>query len=217
MAPGLLRSLVGARSVVVGGVILVMVVLLFFAAFAVYERSEQLKQQRSELLVRVLEDHATRSVETVALALGALADVVARSGPGDDRLLGDALTQALVGMHALRSLALLDARGQVLASTVPSELGLTLNLQKFVAGPGVGRQQLGTFVAGRGPAAVAGGQDQQNGPVGLGFLPMLQMAVTRSGEGRVLVAVINPNAIANYQQQVLSDAARVAVLSALDA
>jgi len=204
--------------VVAGGVVLVLVVALLFAVFAWIERGARLhaEQQRSELLVRVMEDHATRSVESVALALGALADVVARSGPEDDRVLGDALSQALVGMPALRSLALLDARSRVLLSTVPSEQGLALDLQRLIALPAVGRDFLGGFVAGRGLAAAAGVPAREAVPAGLGFLPMVRLAVTRSGEGRVLVAVINPDALANHQQQLLSDASRVAVLTSLD-
>jgi PAS domain S-box-containing protein len=213
MRPGL-----SPRRVALAGTGLMVLVLLVFAAVTLRERGERLRveRQHSELLARVLEDHATRTVESVSLTLAALADAVARSGPEDENLLGDVLTRALVGVPSLRSLALLDVRGRVLASTVASERGQLVELQRLAALPQAQADTLGGFVAGRSLAAVAPGHTPEPVPAGVGFVPMLRLAVTRGGEGRLLVALINPDAMANYQQQVLSDTSRTAVLTTLD-
>jgi hypothetical protein len=62
-------------TVLAGGVLLAMAVLAAAAALGIYARQERLQAelQRSELLARVLEDHATRSFESASLALAALA------------------------------------------------------------------------------------------------------------------------------------------------
>ena len=94
------------------GMALAAAVLLAAAALLWYERGEALNHElhRSELLARVLEDHATRSVETVAVALSALSDVLAKTPPGNTLQLGEALTRALSGLPLLRGAAVLDAR-----------------------------------------------------------------------------------------------------------
>jgi hypothetical protein len=201
--------------VVVGGLLLVLAVLVAAAAFALYERREQLQAElhRSELLARVLEDHATRSFETASLALAALADVVSRSGDGNGSQLGTVLAQTMVGLPVLRSLALLDTQGRVLASTTPVELGAHIDLQRLGATAAIQREVTGAFVPGRNLLALQRGGSPVATPPGVGFVPVVRQALTRSGEGRLLVATVNPDAIANHLQQVLSEQARSALLA----
>jgi PAS domain S-box-containing protein len=99
---------------------------------------------------------------------------------------------------------------------VAAEHGLALDVARLAALPAEHRDTVGGFVPGRGLAALALGGPKEAVAPGVGFVPMLRLAVTRSGEGRLLVALINPDTIANYQQQVLSDGARAAVLTNLD-
>ena len=201
--------------VVVGGLLLALAVLAAASAFAVYERREQLQAElhRSELLARVLEDHATRSFETASLALAALADEVSRSGDGNGTQLGTVLAQTMVGLPVLRSLALLDAHGRVLASTTPVELGAHIDRQRLGATAASQREVTGAFVPGRNLLALQRGGSPVATPPGVGFVPVVRQAVTRSGEGRLLVATVNPDVIANHLQQVLSEQARSAVLT----
>ena len=201
--------------VVLGGLLLALAVLAAASAFAVYERREQLQAElhRSELLARVLEDHATRSFETASLALAALADEVSRSGDGNGTQLGTVLAQTMVGLPVLRSLALLDAQGRVLASTTPVELGAHIDRQRLGATAASQREVTGAFVPGRNLLALQRGGSPVATPPGVGFVPVVRQAVTRSGEGRLLVATVNPDVIANHLQQVLSEQARSAVLT----
>ena len=201
--------------VVLGGLLLALAVLAAASAFAVYERREQLQAElhRSELLARVLEDHATRSFETASLALAALADEVSRSSDGNGTQLGTVLAQTMVGLPVLRSLALLDAHGRVLASTTPVELGAHIDRQRLGATAASQREVTGAFVPGRNLLALQRGGSPVATPPGVGFVPVVRQAVTRSGEGRLLVATVNPDVIANHLQQVLSEQARSAVLT----
>ncbi len=205
----------GALAMGLGGLLLALVVLAAAWASALYERRERLsgERQRSELLARVLEDHATRSFETASLALSALADVVARDGEEGNAQLGSLLSQTLVGLPVLRSLAVLDLQGHVLASSEAAEVGSLLDLRALGPLPPAGRESSGPFIAGRGLAVLARAPSQAHVPEGLGFVPLLRHAATRSGQGRLLVATVNPDAIANHQQQLLSEQARSALLA----
>ena len=201
--------------VVAGGVLLALAVVMAATAFSIYERRERLRaeQQRSELLARVLEDHATRSFETASLALAALADVVTRGTDGGASQLGSVLTQTMVGLPVLRGLAVLDAQGRVLASTSPGEINATIDLARLGTAAAPGREFTGAFVPGRSLMALKRGEPPPTAPRGLGFVPLVREAVTRSGEGRMLVATVNPDAIASHLQRVLSEQARSAWLT----
>ena len=75
------------------------------------ERGELVTEavDQQAVLTRVLEDHASRSLDATQLALGGLANMVERGTPPDmlEALLGQ--TQATLGY--LRSIALIDASG----------------------------------------------------------------------------------------------------------
>lgn len=205
-------------AVAVAGSALIALLLVVFAAFAIHERSPRLEAERqhAELLVGVLEDHATRSVQTVSRALEALSGAVARSANNDDRLLHDVLAQTMVGAQALRGLAVLDAQGRVLAATEILELGLMIDVARLAPAPAEKRSRLGALVAGRGLGAVAyGGPGDATSP-GTGFVPMVRAAATHGGQARLLVALINPDFMVNLQQPRPGDAERVALLTTFE-
>jgi PAS domain S-box-containing protein len=201
--------------VVAGGLLLALAAVVAAVAFSLYERRERLRAEltRSELLVRVLEDHATRSFETASLALAALADVVIRNSDGGAAQLGSVLAQTMVGLPVLRGMAVLDAQGRVLASTSPGELDASIDLQRLGAGAMPGREFTGGFVPGRGLLSLQRGAPAAVAPRGVGFVPMVRPALTRNGELRWLVATVNPDAIANHLQRVLNEPTRSALLT----
>ena len=200
------------------GLALAGAVLLAAVALLWYERGKALGHEldRSELLARVLEDHATRSVETVAVALSALSDVLARTPAGNALQLGETLTQALSGLPLLRGAAVLDSQGRVLASTVPGEVGLAVELSRLGPLPTVGRDRLGPFVPGRGLGALAAASGAPAAPRGVGFLPLVRNIESAQGQGLLLVGLINPDAIANHQEQTLTGERGLALLAGLD-
>lgn len=202
------------------GLSLAAAVLLAAALVIGYGRGEALDHERDRavLLARVLEDHATRSVETVAVALSALSDVLARTGPGNSPQLGEALTQALSGLPLLRGAAVLDAQGTVLASTVPSEVGMVIDLRRLGVLPARGADRLGSFIPGRSLAALAASAEPRSvaAPRGVGFLPLVRNIESVRGSGLLLVGLINPDAIANHQEQTLADEHGLGLLAGLD-
>ncbi|MFY8087798.1 MAG: hypothetical protein ACOVOG_11300, partial [Rubrivivax sp.] len=96
-----------------------LLVMLLFGANAWEERQSALKRATADAqsLARVLEDQATRGIDTAALALAALAEVVAQSDPDSDSQLGKALAQSLASLPVLRDVSVLDAQGLVGGST----------------------------------------------------------------------------------------------------
>ncbi len=206
-------SALGPRTVAWAGGLLGLAVLGAALAFAVYEHHVRLQaeSQRSELLARVLEEQATRSFETASLALAALADVVARGPAQGDARVDSALTQVMIGLPVLRSMAVVDRGGQVLTSTEASETGLQLDLSRLGVAPAPGHEATGPLIAGRGLAALRSGA-APSAVRGVGFVPMWRGVTTPAGQSRLLVAVVNTDAIANHQHQVLRDQSRSSLL-----
>ncbi len=156
---------------------------------------------RGELLARQLEDQATRGFESSGTALGALAGLLATARePLNGRELAPLLSQAMTGLPLLRSVALLDLDGRVLASSVAAEAGLQLPLAALGPLPPPGTQRIGPPQPGRGLAALARGGA---GPRGLAFVPLLRGFQLTGGRPLLLLGVVNPDAFGNYQEGAL--------------
>jgi PAS domain S-box-containing protein len=196
-----------SQAVLWAGGLLVLAVLAASAALALRDYRAALVDEtaRRELLARVLEDHATRTVETASIALASMADLLAAQPQGDATAIGPVLSQSLVGLPFMRSVAVLDRQGTVLASTTPDDYGRQIDLKPFGAWPGLGADRLGGFLPGRSLASLASSGAAPTAPAGVGFIPLLRQVQMRSGEGLLLVALINPGAFANYQSQALAD------------
>ena len=205
----------GARGVAFMGLALAALVLLLALGLVSYERRERLADARvaNELMARVLEDHATRSVDTAALALAALAELVAKSELRADTQLDWVLAQSIAGLPVLREVAVVDGQGMVLASTDPGNLDRMLDLARLGPLPQAGAESLGTFVRGRGLGAVAAGSPAAQAPPGVGFVPLMRQVTTRSNRALLLVGLVNPDAVANHQQQMLGDRGGAAMLT----
>ncbi len=183
-----------------------LVVVLGLSALAWYQRAEALGngRARAELLADVLQDQASRTVESAAVALRALGDSLqARSQP--DRAHEQALlSQSLLGLSSVRSLALVDESGLVLASSEPRDVGVRLPLAKLESLPAAGRSKLLSLQSGRALA------DMRNSGAShrISFLPLWH----RMASGKLLVALINPDALATYQQTVADQSEMQALL-----
>ncbi|MFN5048005.1 cache domain-containing protein, partial [Roseateles sp.] len=180
---------------------------------AAYERREALENegQRLELLARVLDDHATRSVESAALVLRTVADGLRLQPRLDPVALQPLLSQALVAQPVLRGLAVLDLRGQVLVSTDPRDQGLRLSLSQLGPLPAAGRELLMPLQAGRSLSSL--GRSDLGAAVST--LPLARHVIGPAGQELLLLALINPDTLANYQQSVLGEdsGARAALVS----
>lgn len=210
-----------ARSVFRAGLAAALLVLGLFALTAWDDRQGALKQATAEAhtMARVLEDQATRSIDTAALALAALAEVVAQSDAQSDthsdRQLGRALAQSLASLPVLRDVSVLDSQGLVLASTDATVHDRVIDLARLGQLPTPGVDTLQGFIAGRGLSALVAGP-QQRVPQGVGFIPLVRHVKGRAGRGLLLVGLVNPDALANQQQQLLADTPSRAWLAGLD-
>jgi PAS domain S-box-containing protein len=211
-----LADLLTARHLGWAGYGAALLVLLLFGVSAWEARQTALKQAGAEAysLARVLEDQATRSIDTAALALAALAEVVAQSNPDSDRQLGMALAQSLASLPVLRDVSVLDAQGRVLASTDGSLHDQVIDLQRLGALPAPGADALVGYVAGRGLSALVAASSQR-APAGVGFIPMVRHVKGRAGRSLLVVGLINPDVLANQQQQLVADTPSRALLAGL--
>jgi len=192
--PRPLRTLILVAS---GGAALA--VLLALLALGWYQRNTALDKgrERAALLADVLQDQASRTVETAAVSLRALGDSL-QAQPGLDTARAQGLlSQALLGLSSVRSLALVDQEGLVLASSEARDVHLHLDLARLGALPAPGRSKLLPMQAGR---ALADMQAPAGVRAPLNFLPLWH----RLSSGQLLVALINPDSMANYQQTVLA-------------
>lgn len=191
-----------SRAVLWAGAILAMLVtgVVMWLGWVEYRAGFEGERARGELLVRVLEDHATRTVETTAIALTSLAEVVVAHSSGNATEIGPALNQSLVGLPFLRSLSIVDRQGSVLTSTASRDFGRVIDLRSLGEWPAPGRDHLGGFVLGRSLADLSVGTATNGVPNGVGFIPMTRQLQLRSGQQALLVALINPDAFSNHQQ-----------------
>ncbi len=206
--------------IIAGAGVLLAATLLGGAGYSIWrEKREQTLETaaRQALLARVLEDHASRSLDASHLALAGLADVVERGVPLEvlQALLGQ--TQASLGF--LRGIALLDESGQVLAAADPADRGARIATTRLGPWPALGQDSLGGFVAARslaGLVAPAPGGAAAVVPPGVGFIPLLRGVRLPEGRPGLIVALLNPDALANFQELTLNDTRAAAGLVDLD-
>ena len=107
----------------VGSGLLLLLVLLS-GAFAVYQHQDTLAQEtrRTQLLVRLLEDETTRTLDATALALAMVSERLHSGEPAASNL-SERLVEAVRGLPYMRSLSVLDTSGKVLTSSNPPAIG----------------------------------------------------------------------------------------------
>ena len=201
------------RTVVATGVALMAAVLLTLGWLALHDREQLLDslRERNELLARVFADRATRNIDVTALALASIAEGAARGLPLDGAEIRAALTQTLVSLPFVRSVALMDAQGQLVASSEAGEQGRVIALNALGRLPAPGKDALGPFVRARqlGDLAeltdVAGGRAPRVAPTGVGFLPLLRGALLPDRQMIYVVALLNLEAFTNFQQVAVKD------------
>ncbi|MCH2242735.1 MAG: hypothetical protein MK041_12605, partial [Aquabacterium sp.] len=144
------RPASGASIVaLLSGVLLAALVMTAVALVAWYQRREieDNAVERAALLARVLDDQAARSVDTVAVALHALADDLSRRADLTDAArVRPLLQQALVGLPHVRSFAVLDTQGRVLIATSAADAGHRVDLLRIAPAAVPGSVALGSFV-----------------------------------------------------------------------
>ncbi|MFN4120151.1 PAS domain S-box protein [Acidovorax sp.] len=174
-------------------------------------------QVQAAMLARVLEDQATRTVETTELALEALsASPALNAVAADPRSMSEALNQALAGLSFLRGLAVLENGGRVIASTLPSDAEIFVDMERL--GPRVmpGQTALGGLTPGRSLQSIQLRAPAAAAPAGVGYLPILLGYSNEAGHALTLAALINPDALSNFQRLTLESELFESVVTSYD-
>ncbi|MGE4052989.1 MAG: PAS domain S-box protein, partial [Piscinibacter sp.] len=205
-----------SRAVPWAGALLALAVLAAVAWLGWTEHEEKMETQRArnELLARVLEEQSTRTVETTAIAMASLAELLSTQTLAQIDEVTPLLNQAMVGLPFLRSMAVVDAQGRVLTSTVPRDVGISIEPQWLGNWPAIDRDRLGTFIAGRTLSDMA--RRDAAVPATVGFVPLMRGMQLRGGDPALLVALVNPDAFANQLELTVADRLGGAMLTGFD-
>ena len=206
------RSRLSSTAATVAGGFLILVTLVAVIAFGRNEYLGQVRSEltRSELQARVLEDHATRSVESVSVLLTYLGGQLDPADLAGGHTKADALlAQSLAALPHLRSISVIDGDGAVLASSIPSEAGLRISLARLGGVPAAGKEQLGGFIPGRSIAALSAAAASDPARAGVGFIPLVR---AQDRHPIYIVALINPDSLASYQLRTLDNPGKSAYL-----
>ncbi len=199
-------------AVVVAASALALLAVTLAAAFLGYQLDQTHRRELHNvaLLARSLEDHANRTFNAVDVTLATVADTLASPGNRDEALRqADVLRKAQQGLPVLRSVSLVDAAGQVINSSVASNVGTRLNL-RLVPLPLPGAvDRLGPLVAGRdlADARAPGAGDSRHS-----FVPLSRAIPVDHGPRLYLVAALNPEFFANEYPLMLGNDGHAAAL-----
>ncbi|HVL44860.1 MAG TPA: PAS domain S-box protein [Acidovorax sp.] len=174
-------------------------------------------QNHAAMLARVLEDQATRTMQTTELALESLATLPALTAVvSDPRRMQDTLGQALAALPFLRGLAVVDAGGRVVVSTLPGDTESFVDLAKLGSPVVVGRTVQGGLTPGRSLQSVRLGGPAVATPAGVAFIPILHGYKSEAGHLLVLVALVNPDSLSNFQHLTLESDVFNSVVTSYD-
>lgn len=208
----LLRS----QQVVAAALLIALVLGALAAGFVAYKRRELQESQlaRAELYARTLEDQTASAMSGTDTILRSLVLALEqRQWPGKPTDVTALLQDNLRGRPFLRSLSWLDGKGQVVASSDPGNVGLTVPLT-LLGGPSGPDRRVWL-------APLASGRDLGSlGRTPLAearvlALPMVASFKTPQGPA-LLVALLNPDHFATQFQRTLSDTSLRGLLLGLD-
>lgn len=191
-----------SRRVLASGLALTLVVLASAMALMWRELgyAQQRKLQQLEMLASVMEFHASQVFDSGLLALDNLAASLTQD-PLSLEAMEAKQTYYLQSLPFLRSLALVSMQGQVLVSSTPNDRGGAVDLNRLAPSGVTGKQvMIGPWIQGRALVAEA---SAGRTPTHLGFIPLIRRVQLDTERSVLLVAQLNPDALATYQQQLL--------------
>ena len=165
-----------------------------------------------QLYVRVLEAQASATLGNIGSVLRVASEAVeARAGQPDSGRMTAALTDAISGQAALRSLSVLDAQAKVVASTNPDNVGHQVDIARLGGLPADRMDVLGPWLPVRDLMEMDVGRTASQGP---GAIPVLRRLQLPGQQVLLLAAVVNPDHFATQGQLLIGKGAdRSAVLS----
>ncbi len=208
-----------SHLVLIGGGVFAVLTLAAVTALAVndFRATRTNSQTHAAMLARVLQDQATRTLDSAELALEALSSSPAlNAASADPRNMTDALDQALVSLSFLRGLAVVDVGGRVVASTLARDAEIFVDMDKL--GPKVmpGQSALGSLLAGRSLQSIRLRGAPVDAPPGVGYIPFLYGYTNEAGHFLTLAALINPDALSSFQSLALESEPFDSVVTSYD-
>jgi len=206
-----------SRAALVVGTIVTCVVAIAFWVAARYDQQEfvQVRVSQAELLARVFDDHATRTIDTASLAMAGLAEVIEIRGRSLESVQLDAtLSQVLVGLPFMRSVALLDLSGHVLASSARGDAGRTIDMRTLGNLPPMGKEGIGRPLPGRQLADLSVTRDDRS-PAVVSFIPILRR-ISVGARDLLLIGLINPGVFETYHKLALAESDAQVILASYD-
>lgn len=174
-------------------------------------------ESQAQLLARVLEDQTTRTFESGELVLSTLSQTPAlHAGAMDRSATEDAMRQVLTALTFVRSVAVLNLEGQVLASTDPAAAGLRIDRARLGPLPTLRSQRIGPLLPGRGLESLRSDMPATAMPPGLAFIPLMYGFRDETGMPLVLVALVNPDALSSFQYLAVETLSYDAVIASDD-
>lgn len=170
-----------------------------------YRGQIEAERRSEELMARVLEDHATRTIDTASLALASIADRLQALSHRSASDLNSVLRDAQAGLPFMRGFAVVDLHGTLLASTAAADpTGQRIGLDALRPLPPLGKERLVGFMPGRQLSDLDTAQpSHEPAPPGVGVIPLLR-TFGLGNEAVLLVGLLNPDAIANQQSMALA-------------
>jgi len=202
------------RLVLAVGLFLALLMLLTSAVIFLQVRAAvvQEQQKRNALYARVLENYVTRSIDTAALTLAGIANDLGVPLTATPAAVSANLRQILVSLPQLRSLAVVQPNGVVLAASDPADIGRRVDLSRLGTFPAQASHVLGSYLPGRGLASIMPGSRAAKSPDPVGFIPLMQRARASSGEV-VVVALIHAEGLINQMRLTINEPSSRAALT----
>ena len=193
--------------------LLVILSLLTLAWWELGEREDDARR-RNLLVARVFAETVTRNVDSAALALTNLGELLRQGASPDSVQVGASMAQTLVNLPFVRGISVVRADGRILASTDLAAADLNIELARLGQRPRPDSDQLGEFIALRRLADLrdAGAA----APPGVGFLPLVRHVSVAGRPPVFLVASLNAEAFVNFQQTALNDEQSASALLSYD-
>lgn len=165
---------------------------------------QQAAEAEVTLYAKVLEDQASRTIGTADTVLRVIAEAMGEPGGEPSAHLSAMLHDSVRRQPLLRSVSVINQKGQVLSSSLLDNVGLTVDLSLFDS-PDIVRSEtrISELLAGRDIGDLRRQVPHQ--PATVYALPMVRWVQSAHGEPLLMLALINPDLLANEQQRFLGD------------
>lgn len=170
-----------------------------------------------ELYAKVLEEHISRSMTMADTVLRSITEIMNETGGEQSMRLSALLNDSVRRQPLLRSVSVLDQNGRVLGSSQMDFIGVQVDMALFENNDRSRTEtKPGRLLAGRDVHELKALRPGQHETAYV--LPMIRWVQGLQGEPRLMVALLNPDYLANEQERMLSGGrSRAALLSYTEA